>query len=104
MYVVVPQHGGSHVTMVQQQMGLVVVPVNVIHIMKVADGFVDDHHLRAGHVVKVPYQMVAVARRLQRANHDARHAKSGAEFLSWLLLWLLPQSPPLDLILATKNR
>ena len=43
MYVVVPQHGGSHVTMAQQQMGLVVAQVNVIHIMKVADGFVDDH-------------------------------------------------------------
>ena len=30
--------------------------------------------------------------------------KFGAEFLSWWLLWLLLQSPPLDLILATKTR
>ena len=104
MFVAVLQHGVSHVTMAQQQMGLAVAQVNVIHIMRVADGFADDRHLRAGHVVKAPYQMAAVARRLQRANHDARYAKSGAEFLSWLLLWLLPQSPPLDLILATKNR
>ena len=104
MYVAVPQHGVNHVTMAQQQMGLAVAQVNVIHIMRVADGFADDRHLRAGHVVKVPYQMVAVARRLQRANRDARYGKSGAEFLSWWLLWLLLQSPPLDLILATKNR
>ena len=72
MCVAVPLHGVSHVTMAQQQMGLAVAPVNVIHIMRVADGFAGDRHLRAGHVVKVPYQMVAVARRLQRANHDAR--------------------------------
>ena len=80
MYVAVPQHGVSHVTMAQQQMGLAVAQVNVIHIMKVADGFVDDHHLRAGHVVRVPYQMVVVARRLQRANRDARYGKSGQSF------------------------
>ena len=104
MFVAVLQHGVSHVTMAQQQMGLAVAQVNVIHIMRVADGFADDRHLRAGHVVRVPYQMVAVARRLQRANRDARYGKSGAEFLSWWLLWLLLQSPPLDLILATKNR
>ena len=104
MYAAVPQHGVSHVTMAQQQMGLAVAQVNVIHIMRVADGFADDHHLRADHVVRGPYQMVVVARRLLRANRDARYGKSGAEFLSWLLLWLLLQSPLLDLILATKNR
>ena len=100
----VPQHGVSHVTMAQLRMGLAVAQVNVIHITRVADGFAEDRHLRAGHVVKVPYQMVAAARRLQRANRDARYGKSGAEFLSWWLLWLLLQSPPLDLILATKDR
>ena len=104
MYVAVPQHGVSHVTMAQLRMGLAVAQVNVIHITRVADGFAEDRHLRAGLVVKVPYQMVAAARRLQRANRDARYGKSGAEFLSWWLLWLLLQSPPLDLILATKNR
>ena len=104
MYVAVPQHGVNHVTMAQQQMDLAVARVNVIHIMRVADGFADDRHLRADHVVRVPYQMVVVARRLQRANRDARYEKSGAEFLSWWLLWLLLQSPPLDSILATKNR
>ena len=104
MYAAVPQHGVNHVTMAQQQMGLVVAQVNVIHIMKVVDGFADDRHLRAGHVVKVPYQMAAVARRLQRANRDARYGKSGAEFLSWWLLWLLLQSLPSDLISVTKNR
>jgi hypothetical protein len=85
-------------------MGLAVAQVNVIHITRVADGFAEDRHLRADLVVKVPYQMVTAARRLQRANRDARYGKSGAEFLSWWLLWLLLQSPPLDLILATKNR
>ena len=100
----VPQHGVSHVTMAQLRMGLAVAQVNVIHITRVADGFAEDRHLRAGLVVKVPYQMVTAARRLQRANRDARYGKSGAEFLSWWLLWLLLQSPPLDLILATKNR
>jgi hypothetical protein len=104
MSVAVPQHGVSHVTMAQLRMGLAVAQVNVIHITRVADGFAEDRHLRAGHVVKVPYQMVAAARRLQRANRDARYGKSGAEFLSWWLLWLLLQSPPLDLILATKDR
>ena len=104
MYVAVPQHGVSHVTMAQQQMVLAVAQVNVIHIMRVADGFADDRHLRAGHVVKVPYQMVAVARRLRRANHDARYGKFGAEFLSWWLLWLLLQSLPSDLISVTKSR
>ena len=104
MYVAVPQHGVSHVTMAQLRMGLAVAQVNVIHITRVADGFAEDRHLRAGLVVKVPYQMVTAARRLQRANRDARYGKSGAEFLSWWLLWLLLQSPPLDLILATKNR
>ena len=103
MYVAVPQHGVSHVTMAQQQVGLAVAQVNVIHIMRVADGFVDDHRLRADHVVKVPYQMAAVARRLQLANHDARYEKSGGEFLSWWLLWLLLQSLPSDLILVTKK-
>ena len=72
MCVAVPQHGVSHVTMAQQQVEPAVVQVNVIPITTMADGFADDRHLRAGHVVKVPYQMVAVARRLQRANHDAR--------------------------------
>ena len=86
MYAAVPQHGVSHVTMAQQQMGLAVAQVNVIHIMRVADGFADDRHLRAGHVVKVPYQMAVVARRLLHANHDGRYGKSGAEFLSWWLL------------------
>ena len=100
----VPQHGVSHVTMAQLRMGLAVAQVNVIHITRVAGGFAEDRHLRAGLVVKVPYQMVVAARRLQRANRDARYGKSGAEFLSWWLLWLLLQSPPLDLILATKNR
>ena len=86
MYVAVPQRGANHVTMAQQQMGLAVAQVNVIHIMRVADGFADDRHLRADHVVRVPYQMAAAARRLQRANRDARYGKSGAEFLSWWLL------------------
>jgi hypothetical protein len=104
MYVAVPQHGVSHVTMVQLRMGLAVAQVNVIHITKVADGFAEDRRLRAGLVVRVPYQMVVAARRLQPANRDARYGKSGAEFLSWWLLWLLLQSPPLDLILATKNK
>ena len=79
----VPQHGVSHVTMAQLRMGLAVAQVNVIHITRVADGFAEDRHLRAGLVVKVPYQMVTAARRLQRANRDARYGKSGAEFLSW---------------------
>ena len=72
MYVAVPRRGVNRVTMVQLQMGLVVGQVNVIHIMRVVDGFADDRHLRAGHVVKVPYQMAVVARRLLRANRDAR--------------------------------
>ena len=72
MCVAVPQHGVSHVTMAQLQMVLAVGQVNVIHIMRVADGFAGDRHLQAGHVVKVPYQMAVVAGRLLHANHDAR--------------------------------
>ena len=72
MYVAVPRRGVNRVTMAQQQMGLVAAQVNVIHITRVADGFADDRHLRAGHVVKVPYQIAVVARRLLHANRDAR--------------------------------
>ena len=72
MYVAVPQHGVSHVTMAQQQMDLAVARVNVIPITKMADGFADDRHLRAGHVVKVPYQMAVVVRPSQRANRGVR--------------------------------
>ena len=103
MYVAVPQHGVNRVTMVQERMEPVAARANVIPITKVADGFADDHHLRAGHVVKVPYQMAVVARRLLHANRDGRYGKSGGEFLSWWLLWLLLQSLPSDLILVTKK-
>ena len=72
MCVAVPRRGVNRVTMVQLQVEPAVVQVNVIPITKMADGFADDRHLRAGHVVKVPYQMAVVARRLLHANRDAR--------------------------------
>ena len=89
--------------MVQLQVEPAVVQVNVIPITKMADGFADAPPPREGHVVKVPYQMAVVARRLLHANRDGRYGKSGGEFLSWWLLWLLLQSLPSDLILVTKK-
>ena len=86
MFVAVLQHGVSHVTMAQQQLGLAVAQVNVNQIMRVAAGFAAARRPREGRVVKVPYQMAVVARRLLHANHDGRYGKSGAEFLSWWLL------------------
>ena len=72
MYVAVPLRGVSRVTMVLEQMEPVAARANVIPITKVADGFADAPPPRAGHVVKAPYQMAVVARRLQRANRVAR--------------------------------
>ena len=72
MYVAVPLRGVSRVTMVLEQMEPVAARANVIPITKVADGFADDPPPREDHVVKVPYQMAVVARRLLHANHDAR--------------------------------
>ena len=72
MYVAVPLRGVSRVTMVLEQMEPVAARANVIPITKVADGFADVPPPREGHVVRVPYQMAVVARRLLHANHDAR--------------------------------
>lgn len=72
MYVAVPRRGANRVTMVQLQVEPAVVQVNVIPITKVAGGFADAPPPREGRVVKVPYQMAVVARRLLHANRDAR--------------------------------
>ena len=72
MYVAVPRRGVNRVTMDQLQVEPAVVQVNVIPITKVADGFADAPPRREDHAVKVPYQMAVVARRLLRANRDAR--------------------------------
>ena len=72
MYVAVPRRGVNHVTMVQEQMAPVAARANVIPITKVAGGFADAPPPREGHVVKVPYQMAVVARRLLHANRDAQ--------------------------------
>ena len=72
MYVAVLRRGVNRVTMVQLQAEPAVVQVNVIPITKVAGGFADAPPPREGRVVKVPYQMAVVARRLRRATRAAR--------------------------------
>ena len=72
MYAAVPRHGVNRATMVQLQVEPAAARANVIPITKGAGGSAEDHHLRAGHVVRVLYQTAAVARRLLHANRDAR--------------------------------